>query len=641
MPEITDLRAGDPAEVAGYRLNRRLAPGVFAGRSRTGEPVLVRLLPAEVDPETFLREMEPVRAVSAVGTAQVLDAGVQGEQAYLVAEWVDGPSLAEVGGSVDGVGLHRLAAGTITALVALHQAGLVHGDIRPGNVLLGPDGPRVADAGLEHAMAQASVSTRKVAVPAYTAPERLEGGTAGPAADVFSWAATMVFAVSGASPFEGGSMAQTVARITGGQADLPELGELHGLIVACLDHDPEARPAASEVLLRLVGQTSLLTGRVDGGPAEAPAPPPRRGRSVLALTAAFVAGALVSAVGFQVLTGDRPATRGTAATAKPTSAVTPAPGAAPTPTVTSVQTEAPSDDVKKKGLTDTKLKDVAVTLHEHPDDSMRLVSYLGSGGKFSSFARPPAGEFKEVGSYEQPVLSPGGDWVALNPMLKFQTSELDQIKFVRMSTGESFVVSTVKKPLQGLTPVWSRDGGRLLVSVYNQDKERRLVGFVVIELATRKAVHVETEYTDNPSLYYNFAPDGTIVRGFWDGKNSGIEFYDTSGEVTKTMHWVGLPRGGEWFSPSGKRLATVCPNGKELCVWDLATGARQATVDFGDAKGSFLGWFNEKHLMVQDPGKKKTQQIKIIDFIGDVKRVLADLATDGPVLLQFARVPRS
>ncbi|MEU8355166.1 serine/threonine-protein kinase [Nonomuraea sp. NPDC048882] len=640
MPEITELRAGDPAEVAGYRLSGRLAPGVFAGRSRAGEPVLVRLLPAEVDPEAFLREMEPLRAVSAVGTAQVLDAGVQGEQAYLVAEWVDGPSLAEVGGSADGVGLHRLAAGTITALVALHQAGLVHGDIRPGNVLLGPDGPRVADAGLEHAMAQASVSTRKVAVPAYTAPERLAGGAATPAGDVFSWAATMVFAVSGASPFEGGSMAATVARITGGQADLPELGELHGLIVACLEQDPEARPAASEVLLRLVGQTSLLTGRVDSG-AVAAAPPPRRGRSVLALAAAFVAGALVSAAGFQVLSGG-PATRSTAATAAtPTSAVTPAPGAAPTPTITTVQTEAPSDDVEKKGLSDTKLKDVAVTLHEHADDSMRLVSYLGSGGQFSSFARPPGGEFKEVGNYEQPALSPGGDWVALNPMLKFQTSELDQIRFVRMSTGESFVVSTVKKPLQTLTPVWSRDGGKLLLSVYNQDKDRRLVGFVVIELATRKAVHVETEYTDNSSLYYNFAPDGTVVRGFWDGKNSGIEFYDMSGQVTKTMHWVGLPRGGEWFSPSGKRLATVCPNGKELCVWDLATGARQATVDFGDAKGSFLGWFNEKHLMVQDPGKKKTQQIQIIDFIGDVKRVLADLATDGPVLLQFARVPRS
>ncbi|GAA1697178.1 hypothetical protein GCM10009733_110410 [Nonomuraea maheshkhaliensis] len=364
---------------------------------------------------------------------------------------------------------------------------------------------------------------------------------------------------------------------------------------------------------------------------------------MLALAAAVAAGALVSAAGFQVLAGDRPATRGAAATAaKPTSAVTPAPGAAPTPTITSVQTEAPSDDVEKKGVTDTKLKDASVTLHEHPDDGVRLVSYLGSGGKYSGYARRPGGEFKEMGNYEQPLLSPGGDWVALNPMLKFQTSELDQIRFVRMSTGESFVVSTVKKPLQGLTPVWSRDGGRLLVSVYNQDKEQRLVGFVVIELATRKAVHVETEYTDNSSLAYNFAPDGTIVRGFWDGKNSGIEFYDMSGEVTKTMHWVGLPRGGEWFSPSGKRLATVCPNGKELCVWDLASGARQATVAFGDDKGSFLGWFNEKHLMVQDPGKKKnTQQIRIIDLTGKAKRVLADLATERPVLLQFARVPRS
>ncbi|MFC7105720.1 serine/threonine-protein kinase [Nonomuraea rubra] len=325
MPEIAELRAGDPTEVAEYRLTGRLAADVFTGRSRAGEPVVVRLLPPEMEPEPFLRAMEPLRGASVVGTAQILGAGVAGEQAYLVTEFVDGPALKDAGGTFDGVGLYRLAAGTITALVALHQAGLVHGDIRPGNVLLGPDGPRVIDAGLERAMAAASVSTRKVAVPAYTAPERLRGGEAEPAADVFSWAATMVFAVTGASPFEGGSMSATVDRIVNQAPDLLGLGELHDLFARCLDKDPAARPAASDVLLRLVGQTSFLTGKVDGDPAPPePAPQARRGRSLLSLGAAFVAGALVSGAGVYALGGARaPAVNQAAATTSPTPTTAP------------------------------------------------------------------------------------------------------------------------------------------------------------------------------------------------------------------------------------------------------------------------------------------------------------------------------
>ncbi|MFC5825534.1 serine/threonine protein kinase [Nonomuraea insulae] len=635
MSEITDLRAGDPAEVASYRLTGRLGSSLFAGTSRDGESVVVRLLPGEMRSGPFLRVMEPLRAVRSVGTAQILELGLLDERVYLVTEFVDGGTLEDVGRRLDGVGLYRLAAGTITALVAIHQAGLVHGDIRPGNVLLGPDGPRVIDAGLEQALAEASVSTRKVAVPAYTAPERLRGAEAEAAADVFSWAATMVFAVTGASPFEGGSMSATVDRITHGEPDLPDLGELHGLIVDCLAGEPAARPSASEVLLRLVGQTSFLTGRVDGraAPVQRTEPPARRGGNVLGLVAAFVAGALLSGAGVYALTGDRPPARSTVA-----AAITPA----ATPTITSAQTEAPLEAVEKKAEKDTELPAIGVTLHEHSKDPIRLASYIESKSKYTSWARDKSGAFKVVGATEQPVVAPDGDWVALNPMLKFQASELDQVKFTRMSTGESFVVSTVKKPLQTMIPVWSRDGGKLLLSVYDLAKEpRRLVGFVVVDLATRKAVHVETEYMDDSTLTYTFAPNGTIVRGFWDGKRGGIEYYDMSGEVTKSWHWVGLPRGAQWFSPSGKRLATVCPDGKDYCVWDAGTGARQATVPYGDTEGSFLGWFNEKHLLVQDPGKKGTQVIKVIDFFGATKRVLADVATKNPLLVQFAPVPRS
>ncbi|MEV4476876.1 serine/threonine-protein kinase [Nonomuraea sp. NPDC049504] len=638
MPEITDLRAGEPSEVAGYRLTGRLASHVFLGRSEAGEAVVVRLLPPEVEPQPFLAAMEPLRGVSAVGTAQVLDAGVADGRAYLVTEFVDGPALEEAGGTFDGVGLYRLAAGTITALVAVHQAGLVHGDIRPGNVLLGPDGPRVVDAGLEQALAAASVSTRKVAVPAYTAPERLRGGDAGPAADVFSWAATMVFAVSGASPFEGGSMSATVERITDQPPVLPDLGELHDLIVRCLDKDPDARPAASDVLLRLVGQTSLLAAP-PGDLVEKKASG-RGPRGLAVPVAAFVVGALLSGTGVYVLTGDRTtAVRQVAAPPTATPTVPPT----VTPTVASSQTAAPRDEVEEKAAADLEIKDIDGVLHEHPGDAMRLVSYLGASGDFTSYVREKSGAFKAVGKYEQPLLSPAGEWVALNPLIKFQGTDTDQVKFTSLTTGESFVVSTVKKPLNTMRPFWSRDGSKLLLSVYDTEKKPELVvGFVVVDVAARKAVHVKTEYADDATLVHTFAPDGTVVRTYWDGRQKGIAFYDMSGQVSKTMHWVGHPKGGEWFSPSGARLATICPSGKEYCVWDVRTGARQATVPFTKGEGAFLGWFNEKHLLVQDPGKKKgTMQIKIIDLLGRTTRVLADLATDKPHMLQFAYQPGS
>ncbi|SDG92112.1 serine/threonine-protein kinase [Nonomuraea jiangxiensis] len=631
MPEISALRGDEPTEIAGYRLTGRLGSGLYAARSPSGEDVVVRVLPPDVQPEPFLHAIEPLRGVSAVSTAQVLTTGVFDGQAYVVSEYVDGPTLEETGGTPDAVTLYRLAVGTITALVAIHQAGLVHGDIRPGNVLLGPDGPRVVDAGLERALAETTVSTRKVAVPAYTAPERLRGAEPEPPADLFAWAATMVFAAGGSSPFDGGSPAATVARIKDGEPELPELGELHGLIAACLAKDPAARPTASEVLLWLVGQTSLLTGQV---PRQAEtAPSQRRRTSLLALVAAFVVGALVSGAGVYAVTGTRTPARVAAA-------VTTTPPA--TPTITSEHTAAPLAKVEKKATADVELPAIGVTLHEHPNDPVRVASYLESSGTYTSYARDRSGAFKAVSTTEQPAVAPGGDWVALNPMIKFQSSEVDQIKFTRLSTGESFVVSTVRRPLQTMIPVWSRDGGKLLLSVYDDSEQRRLVGFVVVDVTTRKAVYVETEYLDDASLNYVFAPDGTISRGYWDGKRGGIEFYDMSGQVTKTMHWVGLPRGSDWFAPDGKRFATLCPSGKEFCVWDLRTGARRATVPLGDPGGHFLGWFNDQHLMMQDPGKKKgTQVIKVIDLSGATQRVLADLATTKATLLQFARVPGS
>ncbi|MEU4509970.1 protein kinase [Nonomuraea wenchangensis] len=618
-----------------------MGPDVYLARSPADEQVLVRLLPADVAVGPFLDALGPALRVCAAGTAQVLGAGELDGRAYVVREHVEGPTLEEAGGSPDGVALHRLAVGTITALVAVHQAGAVHGDVRPGTVVLGPDGPRLVDLGLEQAWAAAAETTRKVAVPAFTAPERLRGGSAEPPGDVFSWAATMVYAVSGASPYEGGSMGATVDRILQDEPTLPDLGELRGLLTACLDKDPHARPVATEVLLRLVGQTAFLTGWVPAAPPpprQGPSPPgqgpPARGRvpPAVAVVAAFTAGALVAGVAVYALTGGRAPVRpaaGPPATSAPVT-ITPSPAVAP------------KETVAPKAAADLPLPAIGATFHEHPDDRVRLASYLEVTRPYTGYVRERGGSFRSVGTTEEPVVAPGGDWVALNPWVKFQNSDMDVVKLLRLSTGESFTVQTARKPQRTMNPVWSRDGTKLLLTVINTAKEPFTArDFVLVDLSTRRALRVQTEYSDDASLIFTFAPDGTVVRGFFLGERRGIDFYNTSGQVARSMHWVGTPRDSDWFSPSGRQLVTVCPrSAKDLCVWDARTGARRATVPREDDEGALLGWFNESHLLVRDPAKKKgTAHVKIIDFVGRTERVLADV-TPLKGLLRFGPVPR-
>ncbi|WP_433509159.1 protein kinase domain-containing protein [Nonomuraea sp. CA-143628] len=833
MPEFEPLREEEPVQVGVYRLIGRLSPDVFVGApnpagadespppppppsvsppsaadesmapsvagdvsappSSSAELVVVKLLHPEIDQERFLRLIEPFQEVSAFCTAQVLGSGLHDGRPYVVSEYIDGPTLERTtatGTRLRNTALHRLAVGTVTALVAIHQANVVHGDIRPGNVVLGPDGPRLINFGIGRAMAgTASATTRKVDVPAFTAPERLGGAAAEPPADLFSWAATLVSAASGRSPFEGGSMAGTVNRITNGEPDLPDLGDLRDLVVACLSKDPASRPTSSEVLLRLVGETNFLTARLpppSGLPYNLPPPrlppdsqpqpsssldsqppssqlspdspqspwqpgsagqagewpgsagqagewprsagqagewpeptgqapegrasagqesagqesagqesagrrrpaglepdgwasrgrasgglgpdglerqgvdgrgpdgvaaalPARRGRGTLIAVAAFVAGALVSGVGVYALTGQRlvaasgptaprstsagpvspgPVSSGSvgtgpvrsgAASGAPTSVITAAPPI--TPSVTS----APVASVAPKADKDVKLADVDAILHENSADPVWLAAYLQVKSPYKAFARDRSGRFKEVGLAEEPRLSPTGDWVALNPWVKFQSSDMDQVRLTNLNTKESFTVNTVKKPAQTWSPAWSRDGRRLLLSVSNA-KRTLITGFAVIDVQARTATVVEAQYKDASSLPFAFTPDGKIARGYSATKSQGIETYDMSGKVTHSMHWVGRPRDVSWYSPSGKQFMTVCPNNKEICIWDATTGDRTATVPGVEDDSYVLGWFNEDHILVQESAKKGRAHVEIMDFLGQVKRVLADVA---------------
>ncbi|GAA2874344.1 hypothetical protein GCM10020220_074680 [Nonomuraea rubra] len=209
----------DLGQIAGYRLAGFLGEGgqgaVYLGLSPSGDEVAIKVLHARMAdaPEArrrFLREVELARRVAPFCTARVLDMGMYDDRPYIVSEYVRGDSLERVvrrDGPRTGGGLERLAVATATALAAIHRAGVVHRDLKPGNVILGPEGPVVIDFGISRALDHAATQTGAVGTPGYMAPEQVSMEPVGPAADVFSWAATMVFAATGRRAFAGDSVA--------------------------------------------------------------------------------------------------------------------------------------------------------------------------------------------------------------------------------------------------------------------------------------------------------------------------------------------------------------------------------------------------------------------------------------------------
>jgi eukaryotic-like serine/threonine-protein kinase len=279
MPDGRPLKPGDPARLGSYSLTARLGEGgqgvVYLGESPTGDQVAVKLLRADLAEDDvartrFLRELEAVKRVARFCTAQVLDADVDGDRPYIVSEYVPGPSLYQLVSSESprsGADLERLAIGTVTALVAIHQAGIVHRDFKPQNVLIGPDGPRVIDFGIARALdAAATVTNSAIGTPAYMAPEQLSGQEITPAADLFSWASTIVYAATGQAPFGQDTVMAVIHRIINESPDLGSMEEpLRGIVADCLAKDPAARPQTQALLMRLLGEEGLTPSTPGSG----------------------------------------------------------------------------------------------------------------------------------------------------------------------------------------------------------------------------------------------------------------------------------------------------------------------------------------------------------------------------------------
>jgi eukaryotic-like serine/threonine-protein kinase len=228
----------------------------------------------------FLREAEVARSVEPYCTARVLDADIAGDRPYIVSEFVEGESLHDLvkrTGPRDPGGLERLAIGTAAALKGIHQAGIVHRDFKPGNVLLGPDGPRVVDFGIARIVEGTStMSSGILGTPAYMSPEQISAGTIGPPSDIFSWAVTMVYAATGRPAFGQDSIPAVLHRVLNEQADLNAIPpRLRELVAACLAKQPEHRPTAADLLGVILGHGPQLVPAPRTSPVPQPLPVPQ------------------------------------------------------------------------------------------------------------------------------------------------------------------------------------------------------------------------------------------------------------------------------------------------------------------------------------------------------------------------------
>ncbi|MDF5755643.1 WD40 repeat domain-containing serine/threonine-protein kinase [Spongiactinospora sp. TRM90649] len=263
------LSPGDPERIGGYLLAGRLGEGgqgvVFDAYDPAGRRVAIKLLHAEADRARMARELSALSRVAPFCTASVLASDMEATRPYIVSEFIDGPSLRDAineGGPLDAGGTHRLAIAMATALTVIHAAGVVHRDLKPDNVLLGPDGPRLIDFGIARTDETRLTATGMVTgTPTYMAPEIITGDRAEPSADVFAWGAIMLYAATGVEPFHADNLGAVMHRVLAVRPDVSPLPEsLRPLVTAALSKKPGERPTASGLLLALLGDSDPAEG---------------------------------------------------------------------------------------------------------------------------------------------------------------------------------------------------------------------------------------------------------------------------------------------------------------------------------------------------------------------------------------------
>jgi len=268
---VEPLDPSDPRRIGAVSIQGRLGSGgmgrVFYGVTDDYEPVAVKVIREELAGRAdvrarFARELDALRTVQSPYVAALVDASDEDEeQPWLAVEYVRGLNLREFVETRALLGVENAATlGMLlaSALRDIHAAGLVHRDLKPGNVLLGRDGPKVIDLGLVAFAEGPTDLTRSDAAlgtPACMSPEQVSRPKEVTAAtDVYALGATLLFALTKHYPYKGETVLALFTQITNPEV-APNLDglpvEFRPLVSAMLAHDPEARPTVEEAYERL------------------------------------------------------------------------------------------------------------------------------------------------------------------------------------------------------------------------------------------------------------------------------------------------------------------------------------------------------------------------------------------------------
>ncbi|MCL2729518.1 MAG: PQQ-binding-like beta-propeller repeat protein [Actinomycetia bacterium] len=285
---VEQLNQHDPRRIGPFEVLGRLGAGgmglVYLARSASGRRVAIKTVRAELAEDQlfrvrFTREVEAARAVSGFYTAAVVDADPRAAVPWLATAYVPAPSLEEIvneSGPMPAQAVRWLAAGIAEALQSIHAAGLVHRDMKPSNVLVVEDGPRVIDFGIASGVSNTRLTMTNVAVgtPAYMSPEQArDSRSVRGASDIFSLGSTLVFAATGHAPFHGANPVETVFMLLREGPDLAGLPEeLRPLIESCMRMEAERRPTPADLQAQLAPHL-FSAGGDDTGTASAWLPP--------------------------------------------------------------------------------------------------------------------------------------------------------------------------------------------------------------------------------------------------------------------------------------------------------------------------------------------------------------------------------